>query len=281
MDHRGAPASEAISAARVVLPDPAGPSTQISLPLPSVGGRDRASSRTSLGVAHGRVTSVPAAPVRRHLVDERVTGQQSHGVGVLEQLAGLRVPEPHQVADPQQRRRVPGQRGLHLAGALERGEVQPGRRPGDRRPVVADRARGDEAAAVHGRHRVGRVSGDRQAVERRGARGERLVVVEQAGHQQSRARGDLGDGGVGGRRLDRPGAAGVPELQLDQPGQPVGDHAPALGQLAHRGGLEPAYDERPGALRRHVVGDARRPGPRRSSPRPARTPRARRRAGRA
>ena len=52
----------------------------------------------------------------------------------------------------EQRGRVPGQRGLHLAGALEPGQVQPGRRPRDRQPVVAGGAGGDQPAAVHGRH---------------------------------------------------------------------------------------------------------------------------------
>ena len=40
------------------------------------------------------------------------------GRHVLAELAGLRVPEPHPVADPQPRRPRAAQRGLHLAGAL-------------------------------------------------------------------------------------------------------------------------------------------------------------------
>ena len=42
----GAPVNAAISSDRVVLPEPAGPSTQISRPLPRVGERSSTSSST-------------------------------------------------------------------------------------------------------------------------------------------------------------------------------------------------------------------------------------------
>jgi hypothetical protein len=63
-------------------------------------------------------------------VDERDAGQQVDVVGVLEDLAGLRVPEPHQVADGQPGRPRAGQRGLDLAGTLERCQVQSLGQPG-------------------------------------------------------------------------------------------------------------------------------------------------------
>src|SRR3954469_17357341 len=89
----GAPRPEA----RVVFPDPAGPSTQMSLPPPSVGGRERVRSRTR-DAPEG--LSTPA--VARDRVHELVARQQVDGVGVLEELAGLRVAEPQQVADLQE-----------------------------------------------------------------------------------------------------------------------------------------------------------------------------------
>ena len=48
----GAPDSDATSSARVVLPDPAGPSTHTSRPVPKVGGRDSGQLQHLGGVAH-------------------------------------------------------------------------------------------------------------------------------------------------------------------------------------------------------------------------------------
>jgi hypothetical protein len=76
-------------------------------------------------------------------------------------------------------------------------------------------------------------------------------VVEDARHQQARAGRDLGDRGVGGRGLDRPRPAAVPELQRHHLGERLGDLATAHRELGHGRLLEPAYDPRACAL----VGD--------------------------
>src|SRR5215213_9168521 len=104
-----APVRAAISAPSVVLPDPAGPSTHTSRPGPSVAGLDEASATTRSATSEGE----PVPTVGLDLLDEAGTGQQLHRVRVLEGLAGLGVPEPHEVAHGQQRRGVAGQRGLH------------------------------------------------------------------------------------------------------------------------------------------------------------------------
>src|SRR6188474_2737614 len=108
----------ATAAASVVLPEPAGPSTQTSRPSPRVGGRASRSDTTTDAASCGPRTGSEGqamAAVRRDRLDEPVPVEQLDGVRVLERLAGLRVPEPHQVADPERRGRVPGQGGLHLA----------------------------------------------------------------------------------------------------------------------------------------------------------------------
>ena len=144
-----------------------------------------------------------------------VAGQQVHQVGVLGELTGLGVPEPHPVADLQQPRARPGERCLHLAGSLEAGQVQVRGRPRDRQPVLAGGSAGDEAAACHRRETAAGSAYDGKAVERRRPRLEALVVVEQAGDQQPGAGGDLGDDRVGHGGLDAARAAAVPELQVD------------------------------------------------------------------
>src|SRR6188768_3296654 len=93
------PATEAAS---VVLPDPAGPSTHTSRPSPSVGGRSSASASTTAaasGVATFGSEGEAMAAVRRDGVDEGAPVEQLDSCRVLERLAGLRVPEPHEVAD--------------------------------------------------------------------------------------------------------------------------------------------------------------------------------------
>ena len=101
-----------------------------------------------------------SAPCRR-------TGRRPAGgrCGVLEQLARLGVPEPHQVADPQQRGGVTGQGGLYLAGALEPGELEAGGCP---RASAAGRRR--RARRRPGRRRARSPSAARDGVRRGGRR---------------------------------------------------------------------------------------------------------------
>src|SRR6478735_10222633 len=94
--------SAATAAASVVLPEPAGPSTQTSRPAPSVGARRSATSISRAAASWMLLTRSEreaVAAVGRHRLDDPVAGQQVGGAGVLEQLTGLGVPEPHQVAD--------------------------------------------------------------------------------------------------------------------------------------------------------------------------------------
>ena len=78
-------------------------------------------------------------------------------------------------------------------------------------------------------------------------------MVEEPGDEQPRAGGHLGDDRVGDGGLHGAGAAAVPELQVGQPGQGVGDLAPAHLELGHRRLLEATDQQRLGALARHVV----------------------------
>ena len=176
-------AAASSASASVVLPEPAGPSMQTSRPGPERRRRRAGPARArQLAATWGQTDvrrQVAAAVGRDHLGD-RLAADQVHVADVLEQLARLGVPEPHQVADPQQRGGVPGQRGLHLAGTLEPREVQAGRRPRDGGAVLAGRAAGDEAAAVDGRHRRRGLAGHPEPEVRRRARLEGRVVVEDA-----------------------------------------------------------------------------------------------------
>ena len=168
---------------------------------------------------------------------------------MLEQLAGLGVPEPHQVADPQQRGARAGQRRLHLARTLEAGQVQARAAPtgvGSRSLPAGPEATRPPPCTVATWRDGRRTTGS--AEERRRRRLERLVVVEQAGHQQPGPRGHLGHDRVRRGGLDRAGAAGVPELQLGHGGQRLGDLAAAYVELGDGSRLEPAYDQRPGPL---------------------------------
>ena len=81
-------------------------------------------------------------------------------------------------------------------------------------------------------------------------------MVEERRHQQAGAGRDLGDDRVGGGLRDRSGAAGVPELQVGELAQRVGDLATAYGELRHRHRLEPAHDDRPRTRRGHGVLEA-------------------------
>ncbi len=77
------------------------------------------------------------SPVRRDGRRHRVALDQVQRVEALAQLPGLRVPEPHLVADEQVVRGGAEQRRLHLAGALLGVVAQTLRQVGDRQPVGA------------------------------------------------------------------------------------------------------------------------------------------------
>ena len=64
------------------------------------------------------------AAVGRHRLDQLVAANQVQLVEPLAQLARLRVPHPHAVADPQARGGRAAQRGLDLAGTLLAVELQ-------------------------------------------------------------------------------------------------------------------------------------------------------------
>ena len=190
-------------AASVVLPDPAGPSTHTSRPAPSVGGaaehelerrRRRPSCPGSPGVA--------GAAVGRHRLDDLVAAQQVHDVDVLGDLAGLGVPEPHQLAD--QQRAPPGRSAASAPRRRPRARSGAGRAaPTGRASGPCRRARGDQPAAGDGgdgRRRAGGRPAARRTPPAAGSK--RPVVVEQPRHQQPGPGGDLGDGRVGGGGLD-------------------------------------------------------------------------------
>ena len=133
--------------------------------------------------------------------------------------------------------------------------MEAGGRPRDRQPVPARGARGDEAAAVDGRDPCRGATDHGHAEERGRPRGERPVVVEERRDQQPRPRGHLGHRRVTGGRLDRAGAAGVPELQVGELPDRPGDLAAAGLQLGQRRRLEAPDDQRPRALARDGVGN--------------------------
>ena len=214
------------------LAGPGGPSTQISRPAPSVGGRasarasrHRASDRAqkALPTARGRSgpTSTNASPASRCTV-----------VGVLEELAGL----ARAGTTPGRRSAAARPRARSAASAPRR---RPRARSGAGRPAptgVGSRSGPAGPEATRPPPCTVAIAGDGFGVTGRpknaAGRGvEGLVVVEQRRHEQARAGGDLGDHRVGGGGLDRAGAAGVPELQL-------GDLAQRVGDLA--GGAPPA-----------------------------------------
>ena len=191
-------------------------------------------------------------------------------VGVLERLARLGVPEPHQVADRQQRRRRAGERRLDLAGPLEPGQVQPGRRPRGGQPVGAGRAGGDEAAAVHGRDLRRRAGGPPagrrtpRAAARRTGSGRRAWAP--AGRSPAATSVTTGSATVSSTEPEPPA---FQNSRSATSREGLGDLPAAYLELGQRQRLEPAYDAPTapaGSVRRP---GPRRPGPRRSSRRPA------------
>ena len=99
-----------------------------------------------------------------------------------------------------------------------------------------------------------RTTGQPEVRRRAGLEG--LVVVEQRRHQQPGPGRDLGHHRVGGRGLDRAGAAGVPELQLGDLGQRRGDLGAPGAPAGSPTRLQPPHDQRPGPLAGHLVGHA-------------------------
>ena len=85
------------------------------------------------------------------------------------------------------------------------------------------------------------------AEERRRARAERAVAVEQAGAVEAGAGGHLGDGGLGGRRLQAPAPTAVDERQRRDGAHGGDDRRAALGDLRDRRALHRAQ---PGAHQR-------------------------------
>ena len=112
-----------------------------------------------------------------------------------------------------------GEGGLHLAGALEAGQVQARTEPtgvGARSLPGGPLATKPPPATVARSRRPGRRTTG-QAEERGRTRLEALVVVEERGHQQPGPGGDLGDGRVCGGRLDAARAA----ARSRTPGRPA------------------------------------------------------------
>ena len=212
------------------------------------------------------------AAVGRHGRGHGVAVDQVQLVEPLAQLAGLRVPEPDPVADPQ----VVGGRAehgrLHLAGALGAVERQPGRQVRAGQAARVARPRGDVAAAEHGDHAGARPADDRQREQGGRPAGERAVGVEQARLVQPGARADLGDRFLGRGGRDRAGAAAVDELDRSHRADRGDDRRPALSQLGRRPALH-GPDRR--WRRRACPAGGRRPrrsGPRRPSARPGAAP---------
>ena len=131
----------------------------------------------------------------------RVAVERVQDVDVLAQLAGLGVPEPHPVADPQPGRARPAQRRLHLAGALRRAaSAGPAGRSGTGQPVGARAGRRRSSRRRHGDDAGRRHAGSPGAAKNAaGAGGEGPVAVEQRGAVQARPGGDLGDRRLGAR----------------------------------------------------------------------------------
>ena len=167
------------------------------------------------------------------------------------------------------------QRGLHLAGALEPGQAQAGRRPGHRGAVGPGRAGRDQAAAGDG----GDAAGD----------GRRTTGTPE---ERRRQRGEASGSGrtAPGTSSPEPAVTSVTagsaaEVSIEPPTRrrsrtpapppraaPTAISRAAFAQLRHRRPLERAHGRGPepaAAARRR---GRRRPGPRRSSRRPARSP---------
>ena len=214
------------------------------------------------------------AAVRRGGADHLSVGDQVERVDVLAELAGLGVPEPHPVADPQlaPRRRSAGsaprrrpRRGTSASPAATpasaAGRARP--RPDAIQPPPRTVACRGEGRAYDGQHEVGGR-----------LRAEPRVVVEEVRPEQPRACGDLGDRGLGGGGLDAAGAAAVDELERCHargPRRPLPRGArPARGRTAAASRGRRTSAARAGCRR------PRRSGPRRPSARPARTAGARR-----
>ena len=168
---------------------------------PASGGRPSASSRTaSAAVVFPGLTRPVRAPGRSGTVSTMVS-PASRCTRLVCSASSPDFACRNHTQSPTWSRRAPGagQRGLHLARALEPGQVEVRGSPGDRGAVLADRPAGDEAAARHGDQAAARAAYDRDAEEGGRPWVEALVVVEQPRDQQSRAGRDLGDGRVGAR----------------------------------------------------------------------------------
>ena len=114
-------------------------------------------------------------------------------------------------------------RRLHLAGALDLGQPQPGGPERRRQPVRCPGARGDVAAAEQGGHPAARAGAPPAARTCRAGRGWNLRYASNSvGPTRPEPGGQLGDRLVGRGGFERAGAAAVDELERGQRADPCG-----------------------------------------------------------
>ena len=218
-----APVASATAAARVVLPEPAGPSMQTSRPAAEQRRLRRARAparpppwrRTHRAHQNGSSEVRARAAVGRH----RRRRTRPRPAGARRWCARTARRTWRAGTTPVSPTRSVAAAGPVSGVCTSPAPSSPVRCSAGRRPRAAAAGRRRAGRRRRSRRRatvttvgVGRRS-DRHPEERRRAGLEGLVVVEQARHQQPGAGRDLGDHRVGGRGLDRAGAAGVPELQ--------------------------------------------------------------------
>ncbi|WP_419538415.1 GCG_CRPN prefix-to-repeats domain-containing protein [Mycobacteroides franklinii] len=152
------------------------------------------------------------------------------------ELAGLGVPEPHHIAEPQLPR--PTQWGLYFPGTLRGLKGQtcgPGRH---RNPAGACRPTGDIPAAEHGGQLRSGFTHYRQRERGGRIQVQAAVVVEQCGREEARPGGQFGGEAQPCDAGKAAGAAGVHQLQRSGPigAQPgahrVQDTRKALAEFA-------------------------------------------------
>ena len=246
------------SAASVVLPAPAGPSTHTRRPgrASGAGQHQRDAARRVEAGSPGAA----AAAVGRHHVDDGLPESRCTSTACSNSSPDLAWRNQTRSPIAQQRAPGAGQRGLHLAGALEPGQVQAGgahgigaagrRRRRRRRPV---RRRGPSPS----RRGLAHDGSPKNAA----GRGETTVVVEEARHQQAGAGRDLGDRGSAAVASTRAGAAAVQELEVGELARAPRDSRAAASSWA----IEADFSRRTTSDGRARAGS--RPGRRRSGPR--------------
>ena len=152
--------------------------------------RHRLSTRSTVAAGTLGSEDMSQAAVGRHHVDERVARSRCTTLVCSNSSPDLACRNHTRSPIREQRGRVAGQRRLHLAGALEPGQVQPGGRPRD--AAAGPRPAGPEA--TNPPPCDGGQLGDglrRRPAARstpRGAASKRLVVVEQARAPAARTR---------------------------------------------------------------------------------------------